>query len=135
MTSRRLRHALPVHLRDPISFLYLSGWRKSEMRTLEWRDVDTASAVVRLRRERSKNEEPRLLPLQGELLAIITRAHDNRRLDRPYVFHDSGAPIGDFRKAWPNSPQGWCSHDNALVHDAPAALLPLRTCSGQVRRR
>jgi len=112
----RLRDALPEYLKDPISFLYLSGWRKSEMRTLEWRDVDTASAVVRLRRERSKNEEPRILPLQGELLAIIMRAYDNRRLDRPYVFHDGGAPIGDFRKAWRNALLA-TALGNMLIHD------------------
>ena len=69
----RLRDALPEYLRDPIWFLYLSGWRKSEMRTLEWRDVDMASAVVRLRRERSKNEEPQFYPYREALLAIIRR--------------------------------------------------------------
>jgi integrase len=99
----RLRDALSEYLKDPISFLYLSGWRKSEMQTLEWRDVDMAGALVRLRRERSKNEESRILPLQGELLAIITRAQENRRLDCPYVFHNGGIPLGDFRKAWRNA--------------------------------
>ena len=69
-----------------------------------------------LRRERSKNEEPRILPLQGELLAIITRAHDNRRLDCPYVFHDGGAPIGDFRKAWRNALRA-TGLGKMLIHD------------------
>jgi integrase len=46
-----LREALPAYLRDPISFLYFSGWRVSEMRQLEWRDVDLAGKVVRLRPE------------------------------------------------------------------------------------
>jgi integrase len=112
----RLRDALPVHLRDPISFLYRSGWRKTEMKTLEWRDVDIAGAVVRLRRDRSKNEESRILPLQGELLAIIMRAHDNRRLDCPYVFHDDGSPIGDFRKAWRNALKA-IGLGEVLIHD------------------
>src|SRR5216683_1126627 len=30
---------LPDYLRDPVTFLYLSGWRLGEMRALEWRDV------------------------------------------------------------------------------------------------
>src|SRR5579871_953493 len=34
-----LRDNLPEYLRDPISFLYLSGWRLGEMKALEWRDV------------------------------------------------------------------------------------------------
>ena len=36
------------------------------MRALEWRDVDLAGKVVRLRPEISKNKDGRLLPLQGE---------------------------------------------------------------------
>jgi len=46
-----LRDALPDYLRDPVTFLYFSGWRVSEMRKLEWRDVDLPGRVVRLRPE------------------------------------------------------------------------------------
>ncbi len=95
-----LREALPDYLRDPIGFLYFSGWRLSEMRLLEWRDVDLAGKVIRLRPEISKNKDGRLLPLQGELLGIIERAKAGRRLDCLRVFHLDGQPIGDFRKAW-----------------------------------
>ena len=63
-----LREALSTHLKDPVTFLYLSGWRVSEMRTLEWRDVDLAGREVRLRPEVSKNKDGRVLPLRGELL-------------------------------------------------------------------
>ena len=62
-----LRSNLPEYLKDPVTFLYLSGWRVSEMRALEWRDVDLAGRVVRLRPEISKNKDGRLLPLSGEL--------------------------------------------------------------------
>jgi len=92
--------ALPKHLKDPVTFLYLSGWRVSEMRTLEWRDVDLAGREVRLRPEASKNKDGRVLPLRGELLKLIERAREVRRPDCPFVFHDGGEPIGDFRKAW-----------------------------------
>ena len=51
-----------------MTFLYLSGWRVSEMRALEWRDVDVAGKVIRLRPEVSKNKDGRLLPIKGELL-------------------------------------------------------------------
>lgn len=95
-----LREALPKHLEDPVTFLYFSGWRVSEMRTLEWRDVDLAGREVRLRPEVSKNKDGRVLPLRSELLEIIQRAREGRRPDCPFVFHDEGAPIGDFRKAW-----------------------------------
>jgi site-specific recombinase XerC len=39
-----------------VTFLYFSGWRVSEMRGFEWRDVDLAGQVVRLRPELSKNK-------------------------------------------------------------------------------
>ncbi|MEE8076638.1 MAG: site-specific integrase, partial [Candidatus Binatia bacterium] len=61
-----LRDGLPEHLKDPVTFLYFSGWRVSEMRALEWRDVDLAGRIVRLRPEISKNKDGRLLPLSGE---------------------------------------------------------------------
>ena len=95
-----LRDGLPAHLKDPVTFLYLSGWRVSEMRTLEWRDVDLSGRELCLRPEVSKNKDGRPLPLRSELLEIIQRAHEKRRPDCPHVFHDDGEPIGDFRKAW-----------------------------------
>lgn len=95
-----LRDALAKHLKDPVAFLYLSGWRVGEMRRLEWRDVDLAGRVIRLRPELSKNKDGRLLPLAGELLEVIERAAARRRLDCPFVFHVDGEPIGEFRKTW-----------------------------------
>ncbi len=70
------------------------------MRALEWRDVDLAGSVVRLRPEISKNKDGRLLPLDGELLQIIERANGQRQPELPFVFHSKGQPIGSFRKAW-----------------------------------
>jgi len=96
-----LQESLPEYLKDPIGFLYLSGWRVSEMRTLEWRDV--GQDAIRLRAENSKNKRQRVLPLRGELADIIERARQNRRLDCPFVFHVDGQPTGDFRKAWHNA--------------------------------
>jgi integrase len=98
-----LRRKLPEYLKDPLTFLYRSGWRISEMKALEWRDVDMAGRVVRLRPEISKNKKGRLLPLRGELFEILLRAKENRRLDCVRVFHDNGQAIGDFRKAWRNA--------------------------------
>ncbi len=98
---RALRNELPDYLQDPITFLYLSAWRKGEMQTLEWQDVDLADRMIRLRPERSKNRRGRLLALSGELLEVIKRAHARRRLGCPFVFHyNDGLPIGRFSKAW-----------------------------------
>jgi integrase len=101
MSTRLIaRDALPDYLKDPVTFLYLSGWRVSEMRLLEWRDVDLTGNVVRLRPEISKNKDGRVLPLHDELLDVIGRAQAKRTLECPFVFHLKGKPVEDFRKAW-----------------------------------
>ncbi len=107
---------LPEYLRDPIAFLYLSGWRLGEMKALEWCDVDLAGKVVRLRPEISKNKDGRLLPLSGELFEIIQRAQAKRRPDCPFVLHRDGEPVGDFRKAWSKACRAAGLHP-ILVHD------------------
>lgn len=99
---------LPVYLKDFARFAYASGWRKGEVTKLQWSAVDKDNTRVTLPRESSKNGEPRVLPLVGELADIIAR----RRAEREYktadgetalsihVFHRRGEPVGDFRKAW-----------------------------------
>jgi len=111
-----LHDALTDYLRDPVALLYLSGWRLGEMQSLQWRDVDLAAKVVRLRAEHSKNRTSRLLPLTGKLLAVIERARAKRRLDCQLVFHRQGRPIGDFRKAWSNACHV-AGVDGLIVHD------------------
>ena len=76
--------------------------------TLAWTDVDRPRGLVALRREHSKNEEPRLLPLTPALAAIIERrwqARTDARADgttglAEHVFHRGGRPIKAFRRAW-----------------------------------
>jgi integrase len=113
---RALRAQLPEYLRDPVSFLYLTGWRLSEMRTLEWRDV--TNDAIRLRAEHSKNQDSRELPfsLLPELGDIIARARHNRRLDCRFVFQRNAKQLRDFRTSWANA----CAAANLghiLVHD------------------
>ncbi len=99
---------LPAVLADLARFAYLTGWRKSEVTTLAWTDVDRARGLVALRREHSKNEEPRLLPLTPALAAIVERRWQARTVACPdrttrladLVFHRVGAPIKAFRAAW-----------------------------------
>ncbi|MBF6571262.1 MAG: tyrosine-type recombinase/integrase [Candidatus Binataceae bacterium] len=111
-----VRDALPAHLKDPITFLYFSGWRAGEMKALEWRDVDLDGKVVRLRPEVSKNKAGRVLPLAGELLEVVEQARAKRRPDCKFVFHDDGQPIGSFRKAWRTACKA-AGQNEILVHD------------------
>ena len=54
---------LPDYLQDFAHFAFLTGWRKGELQTLAWSDVDRDGGTVTLRAEHSKNGEPRTLPL------------------------------------------------------------------------
>jgi integrase len=56
-----IREHLPAYYRDVLDFGYLSGWRRGEILTLEWRDVDRGAGVVRLRPEVSKTRDGRVL--------------------------------------------------------------------------
>ncbi len=116
----RIQDALPVELRDPVAFLYYSGWRVGEMRSLEWRDVDLAGSVVRLRPENSKSKKGRVLPLRGELKEIIERAAARRALSCLSVFHRkfrrNSKPIGSFSKSWATACEA-AGLGAILVHD------------------
>jgi integrase len=95
---------LPPYLHDFARFGYITGWRKGEVASLRWEDVD--GEAIRLRGVDSKNEHPRLI-LGGDLERLIERRRAERRVKTAtgvllsaYVFHLNGNPVGDFRKAW-----------------------------------
>ncbi len=96
---------LPEYLKDFAWFGYLTGWRRGEIASLEWRDVD--GDVIRLRGENAKNGESRSIVLDGELAEVIERRKAARTVTTDsgvmlaeLVFHNGGNPIVDFRKAW-----------------------------------
>jgi integrase len=99
---------LPDYLDGFVRFAYYSGWRRGEIRSLRWADVDFSAKVIRLRPENSKTREGRLLALEGDLWAVIDRQHAAREYENSdrtigmssYVFHRKGEPIGDIRKSW-----------------------------------
>src|SRR5262245_9876272 len=95
-----LRAHLPAWLAPAIDFLYLTGWRRSEMATLTWADVDLRASVIRLRAAHSKNKRSRAVILRGTLREILEAQAQQRTLDCPLVFHRHGLPLGDFRKPW-----------------------------------
>ncbi len=100
-----LRH-LPNAIADAASFAYKTGWRKGEVVSLRWEQVDRNAREVRL--PMTKNGRPRSLPLEGELWDLIEARWEARDYLTPagtsalseFVFHRAGKPLGDFRKAW-----------------------------------
>lgn len=99
---------LPAHLQDVATFGYLTGWRRREILTLTWADVDRDGGMIRLRPEHSKNRRGRALAIEGDLTALLERRWQARvvkdKLGTQHVvelvFHRQGRPIVDFRKAW-----------------------------------
>lgn len=103
---RNLRANLPAHLQDFILFSYLSGWRKGEVISLRWDEVE--ADTIRLRGQDSKNGESRVITFEtGELAELMERRKAARTfqtangpMESDFIFHKLGEPIGDFRKSW-----------------------------------
>jgi integrase len=96
---------LPDYLKDFVRFAFLVGWRKGEVASLSWSDVE--GDCIRLCPENAKNGEGRMIVLEGELSELIERRRAARALEKPtgtvlasLIFHHGGQPLVDLRKAW-----------------------------------
>ncbi len=94
---------MPNYLQDFTRFGYITGWRKSDIASLLWVDVD--GDVIRLRPESSKHNQARSIPLrdsEGKLTEVGELVENRRRArnfesDRgpgfaSHVFHHDGQP-------------------------------------------
>jgi len=95
----RLRDVLPGYLKPVITFAYHTGWRKSEILNLVWDRVDLNLGTVRLGSGETKNDEPRMIYLDDELMKDMLTLYMSRG-QCPYVFHHDGERILKFEKAW-----------------------------------
>jgi integrase len=98
---------LPEYLQDFSRFAFITAWRKGQIASLTWADVDRNVGVIVARAEHVKNGRPHKIVLEDELAEIIERRWAVREYKTPngpglsqYVFHLDGQSIGDFRKAW-----------------------------------
>jgi integrase len=93
--------------RQPIAiFAYVTGWRKEEILTLTWRQVDFNAGTVRLEPGTTKNRHGRTIFLTRELRALLEEQwRRTTSLERqqtqiiPWVFHRNGKPIRSFKVA------------------------------------
>ena len=102
---RAVVDGLPKYLQDFTRFGYLTGWRKGDIASLRWEDVD--GETIRLRPEHSKNGTGRTVTINGELSELMERRKTARQVKTKtgvmladLVFHHNGEAIVDFRKAW-----------------------------------
>ena len=102
-----VRRHLREYLRPFVTFSYITGWRKSEVRNLQWPQVDFENEWVILEVGTTKNKDARQFPFTDELRELLRQQQEsNKSLKKsgiicPWVFHrKQGKPVGDFRKAW-----------------------------------
>jgi integrase len=98
-----LKH-LPADLHDFCRFARLTAWRKNEIASLTWADIE--GDTIRLRGVFSKNGNARSVPLNiGELQDIIERRRKLRHnrfnsASEPIFHRGDGKKILEFRKSW-----------------------------------
>jgi integrase len=99
---------LPAHLKSVAHAAYITGWRKQELLSRQWRHVDLKNEWLRLDPGETKNGEGREFPLTADLKTLLLEQRQQaasleRNFDRivPWIFFlPDGSRIGDFRKAW-----------------------------------
>ncbi len=122
----KLRNALPEYVRDLVSFMYLTGWRRGAATSLCWvRDTELefddegkmlVGGTIWLQSEHSKNKRSYQLRLKGRLLDVMKHAWGKRDAECAHIFHRDGEPIDNFRKSW----KAACKEvglQGLLVHD------------------
>lgn len=62
---------LPCYLKPLAEVAYLTGWRKSELLKLQWRQIDFENGWLRLEAGETKNDEGRPVSLMPELRAVL----------------------------------------------------------------
>lgn len=121
-----VRARLPKEIQRIVTLAYLTGWRtRSEVLTMQWKQVDFGAGVVRLEPGTTKNDEGRVFPfgVLPELDALLRQQWEETKALQvatgriiPFVFHRQGKPIKSFRQAWTDA----CTLagvPNRLVHD------------------
>lgn len=99
---------LPEHLKGPATFSYITGWRKNEVLSLQWPQVDFEAGRVRLEPGTTKNDQAREFPFIDELRALMEEQkakaealQKEKGIICPWVFPSRRRKrIVDYKRAW-----------------------------------
>lgn len=98
---------LPDYVQDFVRFAFMTGWRSSEIKNLQWRHVDFDAGLVRLEVGETKNDEGRIFPMTSDLRDLLKSrraATDAFSQEHgqiiPWVFWIKGRRIDNFKRSW-----------------------------------
>lgn len=120
-TFQKLRLGLPEYLRPILTMGYYTGMRLNELLGLRWINVDFLNAEARLDPGTTKNDEPRTVPLVGELQEML-RIEREKNPTAEFVFTRNGQRIRSFYKVWKSTCKRVGLH-GLIFHDLRRAGL------------
>jgi integrase len=103
-----LRDELPEHLRPLLEAGFITGWRKGELLSREWRHIDLEAGWLRLEPGETKNGKGRQFPLIPRLRVVLEAQLERKRsierktgrVVRAVFVNADGSPIKDFYASW-----------------------------------
>lgn len=121
--AERLLLACNQDLRLVVLAAMKTGFRSSELKSLEWSSVDLTNGSVTVQSCYSKNDETRTVPLTDDLAKALRKIKEKRKPDaNDHVFLLDGKPWKDWREAF-NGALRRAGISNFRFHD-------LRHCYG-----
>jgi len=122
----RVHANLPADLQDFALFGFLCGWRKGEISSMTWDNIQDGKIVMDA--DQTKNRTAHSLPIFGEVAEIIERREKFRakklengtttfsKSDSPVFTREDGTRVGDFRKVWSKAVTA-AGKPNLIFHD------------------
>jgi len=121
----RLLPILPADLRPLTEVAALTGMRKGELLSRDWRHVDFNGGWIRLEGEDTKNASGRQIPFTARLRRVLekqqARAQEIGRkrgmIIQPVFFRSRGTRIRSFHKAWRKACDATEEFEGLVFHD------------------
>ncbi len=102
-----LRGAVPDYLKPVVAIGYHTGFRRDEILTLTWEQVDLDRRRITLKAADTKTNEARMVVITDDLYKVLTAWKARRDTQSPHwplvcyrVENKQPLPVGDFRKVW-----------------------------------